>query len=109
MSILNWIAPFVSAEWLYGSLALLGLGAVIWYAPSIKIKLVAGAIAIVIVSFLAGNLVGDRNGYARCKGEWSRAEAAAVKLGGDTRSAGERDDASGMRDPNDRHNQTNPR
>ena len=109
MSLLNWFAPFLSTTWLYGSAALLGLGAVIWFAPSIKIKLAAAGVALVIASGLYGYTKGYRDGSTDKQAEWNRAEEAARKLGEDARTRGESDDARGVRDPNDRHYQTNPR
>lgn len=101
-------APFVSTTWLYGSGALLLLGAVIWYAPSIKIKLIAAGIALVIGSGLYGFTKGYRDGSSDKQAEWSAAEDAARKLGENARNGGESDDARGLRDPNDRHYQRNP-
>lgn len=105
----NLVAPFISTTWLYGGATLLGLGAVIWYAPSIKIKLAAAGLALVIASGLYGYTKGYRDGSNEKQAEWNRAEEAARKLGADARTGGERDDSDGLRDPNDRHYQTNPR
>lgn len=97
----NFLAPFISTTWLYGSAALFGLGAVIWYAPSIKIKLAAAGLALVIASGLYGYTKGYRDGSDDKQVEWNKAEEAARQLGKDARSGGVRDDSRGVRDPND--------
>lgn len=108
MWLTNLVAPFISTTWLYGSAALLGLGAVIWYAPSIRIKLAAAGIALVIVSGLYGYTKGYRDGSSDKQTEWNNAEEAARNLAKGARTGGESDDASGVRDPNDRYYQSNP-
>jgi hypothetical protein len=98
---MNLLAPFISTTWLYGSAALLGLGAVIYYAPSIKIKLIAAGLALVIASGLYGYTKGYRDGSSDKQTEWTAAEAAARERAKDARDRGISDDARGLRDPND--------
>jgi hypothetical protein len=104
----NLIAPFLTMTWVYGSGILVLLGAVIWYAPTLKIKLAAAGIALVIASGLYGYTKGYRDGSSDVQEKWNRAESAAVQIGKDARAGGESDAATdSLRDPNDRYYQKN--
>jgi len=104
------LAPFFTTAWLYGGLSIAGLAAIAIYAPSLRIKIIAGAVAICIGSGLYGFTKGYRDGADDVRAKWVAAEQAARDDAAKVLADGKRDAADpGLRDPNDRHFQRNNR
>ncbi|MCW5674964.1 MAG: hypothetical protein KIT15_10330 [Xanthobacteraceae bacterium] len=106
---MSWLWSFFTPMWGYGTLLLAALGLAATYAPSLRLKIAAGFLFGITLAVLISFSVGYNYADTKCRAEWKAAEQAARQLGKDTRDAGIRDDADGLRDPNDRNNQANPR
>lgn len=105
----SWMPSLLTPFWGYGLLAAGALTLIALYAPFHKVRTLAGLAAVAVVAALISYTVGYNHGSKFVYGQWAAAEKAAMELGADARSRGERDDSDGLRDPNDRYYQANPR
>lgn len=103
----HWMTSLFTPFWAYGLVIVAALTLVALYAPFHKIRTAAAVLAGAVLAGLIIYSTGFTHGSDFKDAERRRAEAAGRQLGEDARDRGERDAASGVRDPNDCYHQGN--
>ena len=90
--ILNWFTGLstIVAHLSVLTLSIVVCGLVAWFAPSVKIKMLAVLLAVVLLAGDVGYLSGVKSGGARVQAQWRAAELHEKEIGEAAREAAEK-------------------